>query len=276
MAKNEVVKKEDESQLPAYLRGRDTPVDNGDNFDQSDIVLPQIKLLQGTSEECTDFAEANPGNFWHTGMDMNLGESVEFIVVSKKKKYLLQAPMDDGQGILARAEDATTWDRTGEWIVKVDPKTKVTWAITDLNVKASGLTEWGTYDPDMESSPPAATLFYEYLVIMPEHLDLGPAIISLARSAIRKAKKGLNDKLTLHANNGRPQQAIRFAAKAVGDQNDSGQDYFNWQFTGAGFAEEDHFNLATNFAETLTDYKVQDEGQQDDVKAPADDGGGDF
>lgn len=255
---------------PAYLQAleKQGAAHQNDNFDSSDVAIPQIKLLQGTSSQVTDFDNARSGNFWHTGMDMDLGKDVKFIVCSRRKKFLLQAPLDDGQGVLARSDDAITWDREGSWEVQIDKKTKATWEITDLNVEKSGLAGWGTSDPEDENSPPAATLFYEYLVIMPEHLDLGPAVISLARSAVKKAKKGLNDKIALHGGNGRPMQSVQFEAKSVADQNDSNQEFANWHFTGAGFASEELYNKAVEYGKALGDYKVQEEGNQDDAKTP--------
>lgn len=250
------------TEIPDYLKDHG-PVAREDNFDSNDVTLPQIKLLQGTSEQITVFDNATPGEFWHTGMDKPLGKSLRFVVCSRRKKYLLQAPLDDGQGVLARADDALTWDRKGKWNIKVDKKTTVEWEIADLDVAKSGLTEWGTFDPSDENSPPAATLFYEYLVLLPDFLELGPAVLSLARSAIKKAKKGLNDKITLHTNSGRPMQAIVFEARVVTEQNDSNQDFFNWMFTGAGFAPQEMYNSAKAFSEMLKTYKVQDEGSQD-------------
>lgn len=264
----------DDAALPSYLQNVDMSGQQ-DNFDASDVVLPQIKLLQGMSAQCTDFADANPGMFWHTGMDMPLGEEVKFIVVSRKKKYLLQAPLEDGQGILARSDDAVTWDRLGKWTVQVDKKTKVEWEIDDLNVEKSGLTAWGTFDPEDENSPPAATLFYEYLVILPDHLDLGPAIISMARSQIKMAKKGLNTKIDFHRNQGRPMQALQFVGKIVEENGDMGP-YFNWSFAAGGFAPEELYNSAKGYSETLTDYKVQDEGATDEGTGGKDTGEGDF
>lgn len=231
-----------------------------DNFDSSDVVIPRIKLLQGLSKECELFDTAKAGRFWHTGMDLNLGESIEFVICARRKKLLLVAPLDDGQGILARAEDCTTWDRTGSWEVKLkDKKQKVTWEIDDLDVAASGLSSWGTSDPDDSESPPAATLFYDYLVILPAHLDLGPAVISLARSQIKKAKKGLNDKIQLHTNSGRPMQAVVFGAKAVDDQNTSNQAFKNWHFAGAGFATEALYKQAKELSVLLQNFAVKDE-----------------
>jgi len=268
----EVATVKDESQLPDYLRNMEGPARDDSNFGADDVVLPQVKLLQGTSDQIGVFDGAKPGEFWFTGLDVGLGPEVDFIVVSRKRKYLLAAPMDDGQGILARADDATTWDRVGSWDVKVDKKTTVTWEIRDLDVKKSGLTEWGTYDPTDDQSPPAATLFYEYLIVLPSHPDFGPMVMSLARSAIKHAKKMLNSKISLHLSNGRPMQAIKFRMKTATEQNESGQDYYVPQFYSAGFANESQYKWALALGKELSDYKVQDEGQIDEPVADGDDG----
>lgn len=260
---NDVTTTSNDENLPSYLQQFDGPAGDNSNFDSDDIVLPQIKLLQGTSDQIQDFDDAKPGTFWFTGLDELIGEEVDFIVVSRKKKFLLSAPMDDGQGILARSDDAKTWDRTGSWEVKVDKKTKVTWEISDLDVEKSGLTAWGTYDPTDEKSPPAATLFYEYVVILPDFPQYGPMVASFARSAVKHAKKMLNSKIALHAGNGRPMQAIRFKMRADTEQNDAGQDFFVPKFYGGGFATEEQFNLARKLEGELSDYKVDGEGEDD-------------
>lgn len=262
MAKKDVAKVKDDG-VPDYLGGF-TPDDMpDDNFTGDDIVIPQIKLLQGTSEQIQLFDTARSGEFWHTGFDSPLGKEVRFIVCSRKRKYLLQAPMDDGQGVLARADDAITWDRVGSWEVQVDKKTKVTWAITDLNVVRSGLIDWGTFDPEADpQSPPAATLFYEYLVILPDFPDYGPAVISLARSAIKGAKKGINTKIDLHKAANRPQQSLVFEARSIAEVNDSGQDYSNWMFSGVGFASAEEYQAAKQISDTISVFVVKDEGDQ--------------
>lgn len=263
MAKNAVQKKDDAG-VPAYLA--DQQVDNRDNFDQTDIVIPRIKLLQALSTECETFNDARPGHFWHTGFDRDLGEQVDFVVASRRKKLLLVAPMEDGQGILARSEDFRTWDRLGSWQVKIKGvKQPVTWEIDNLDVAKSGLDKWGTYNPGDENSPPAATLFYEYLVLLPEHPDLSPVVLSLTRSAIRKAKKGLNDKIDLQAksSNKIPQQALVFRATAGDDKNSDGQSFKNWTFMMNGFAPKDVFDAAVGLKDTMTSYSVQ--GEEDVV-----------
>lgn len=247
---------------PSYLAAMEKsgPASTTDNFDQSDIVVPRIKLLQALSTEIESFNEAQTGRFWHTGFDMDLGEQLDFVVCSRRKKYLLVTPMEDGQGVLARADDAVTWDRTGKWQVKMKGiREPVVWEIADTNVVKSGLDAWGASIPSDENSPPAATLFYEYLVILPDHMDLGPAVVSLARSQIRRAKKGLNDKIQLHGAAGRPMQSLGFRALPIKDKNADGQEFRNWQFTANGFASEPLFNAARELETALSEFRVSDE-----------------
>ena len=257
---------------PAYLVELEKagPVKVRDNFDQTDVTLPRVKLLQGLSDECETFNAAKPGLFWHTGYDRVLGPQFEFVPISRRKRYLLVAPIGDGQGVLARSDDFLTWNPPqGHFDVKIKGQREpVTWTLKPT-VAESGLDKWGSYNPEDPNSPPAATLFYEYLVLLPENLDLGPVVLSLTRSQIRKTRKGLNDKIQLHGSAGRPMQALMFQAKAFKDSSPEGE-YFNFQFTSAGWAGEELFKQADELKDVLVNYRVQDEERaahgQDDGK----------
>ncbi len=266
----------DENQVPAYLL--DNNYANDDNFDQSDVVIPKIKLLQGLSGECEQFDNAKPGNFWHTGLDLDLGDEIEFIIADRNKKYLLAKPLNDGGDILARSDDAETWDKTGRWEVKLKGvKKPVIWEIDDTNVVKSGMADWGTSNPEDEDSPPAATLFYDYLVYLPQHPEVGMAVISLARAAIRQAKRGLNDKIQTHANNGRPVQSLKFVATSIDDRSDDG-DFKNWHFRSGGFVQDkEMFDKMMEHKGALSRLKIQDEAAtESDEAAPADTGDGNY
>lgn len=261
--KNEVAVKEETSNWLETTFDSKQSTHTDDNFGSDDVVLPRIKLLSATSDEIQTFDEAQAGHFWHTGLDIDLGDNIEFTIIVRNKKVLLVAPMDDGQGVLARAEDAKTWDRIGDWEVLLDrkTKTKAKWEITDLNVAKSGLTNWGTSNPAVDESAPAATTFYDYVVVMPSRPDLGAAVISLSRTAIKQAKKGLNAKISLHGNNGRPMQALVFAAKVGTATNESGQDYFIWLFRQNGFVtSKEEYERYANLAVVMQDFSVADEG----------------
>lgn len=267
----------DETQLPAFLQGHANAPE--DNFDNSDIILPRIKLLQGTSPEVEAYDHAKTGMFWHSGLDVSLGDTFRFVVADRRKKYLLQAPLTDGQGILARSDDAKTWDRTGKWQVRFKGrKEPVTWEIKSLDVAKSGLTEWGTQFADDENSPPAATLFYDYLIYLPDFPEMGMVVMSVARSAIKKAKKGLNDKIAMQGQQGRPMQGLIFSAKSVDDSAD-GQDFKNWQFMSAGFVQSaELFEQLRSYRGALSNAKIADEGDDAarDADHAADDGEGKF
>lgn len=262
-----------EDQLPAYLQGG-SGYENEDNFGSDDVVLPRIKLLQGISPEITEYPDAHVGHFWHTGLDMDLGPEIRFIIADRRRKYLLQAPIADGQGILARSDDATTWDRTGSWQVKLKGvKQPVTWAIDDLDVAKSGVAAWGSSNPDDEDSPPAATLFYDYLVYLPDYPDLGMSIMSLARAAIRKARKGLNDKVKMHLDRGRPLQSLVFRATSVEETSPDGG-FKNWHFMSGGFVQDESLFLSLReYAGALARLRAMDEDkvaeENDITPAPA-------
>lgn len=258
--------------LPAYLQKYAGPVNSGDNFDESDVVIPMIKLLQGTSPECETFDDAKPGVFWHTGMDVSLGTEFPFIPCFRKKRYLLVAPMEDGQGVLARADDFKTWDRMGKWEVKFkDLKEKVTWEINDLNVVKSGLDQWGTSIPTDEDSPPAATLFYDYIVYLPDHPDLSPVALTLTRSKIKKAKRGLNDKIAMQANAGRPMQSLAFLATNTTENNSNNQPFKNVQFRMNGFvSDEDLFNHCMEINKMFEGVNYKVKGEESEVSEGGD------
>jgi hypothetical protein len=246
---------------PAYLQELEKrgPVQNRDNFDSTDVTIPRIKLLQALSAEIENFDTAKAGIFWHTGLDLPLDQEFPFVIVSRRKRYLLVAPLEDGQGILARSEDFINWvPPHGRFEIKIKGrKTPVVWTLAPT-VAESGLDKWGSYNPDDENSPPAATIFYEYLILLPEHMDFGPVVLSLTRSQIKKAKKGLNDKIQMHASAGRPMQALIFVAKVVKEEGQEGA-YFNFQFTSGGFAPKPIFDQAWEMKDALRIYRVQDE-----------------
>ena len=259
--------------VPEYLKGIEVPVDDS-NFDSSDIILPQIKLLQGVSDQIAEFDTAVIGDFWHTGLDESLSDSIDFVIINRRKKYLLLPPQGDNQGILARSDDNVTWDTMGKWDVQIDKRTTVTWTIEDLNVDRSGLGKWGSSFPGDPNSPPAATQFYEYMVLLKNRLEIGPCILSLARSQIATAKKGLNTKISMNLSMNRPLQCILYKATSRTVTNSSGQDYKNFVFIGGGFADEHLYNKAVELHKTMPfdNIEVQDEAKQEPNYAAVVDG----
>lgn len=234
--------------VPAYLQNS-TKGSRLQHLDMSDFVVPRIKLLQGLSEEVKNYEDAKAGEFWMTVADKPLGSSLDIIVCANTKRLLLLAPITDSRGVLARADDCKHWSPPeGEFQIKLkNVKQPVTWTLAPT-VAESGLAEFGSSNPDDPDSPPAATLFYDYLVLLPEHPDLGPCIVSLARSAAKKAKD-LNGKLEL---GGQPIQSMLVTMGVMDDKSDEG-DFYNYTFRRSGWVTEEQFNAAVAVAERFQD-----------------------
>jgi hypothetical protein len=243
--------------VPAYLAGQ-TGGSGLQGLDMSDLIVPRIKLIQATSDEPNTFDDAKKGEFWLNVLDTSLGKEFDFIVISNRKRYLLSVPLGGTpKGILARADDGVHWKPAhGEWDVQL-PKRRgtVKWKIEgDGTVRGSGLAEFGTADPDNPDSNPAAVLFYDYLVFLPDFPDISPVVLSLSRSAAKRARE-LNGKIEFAK---APMQSLRFKAK-VSTENGQEGDYYNYGFVRNGWATEDEFNSCKALADRYKEYRGADE-----------------
>lgn len=242
--------------LPAYLKGSNTG-SGLKGLDMSDFIVPRIKLMQGTSDEPKTFDEAKVGNFWLNVLDVPLGKTLDFIPISNRKRYLLSVPLGGTpKGILARADDGIHWKpEKGSWDVQLkNRRGLVKWEINDPTVRGSGLAEFGSADPEDTESNPAATLFYDYLVYLPDHPEMSPVLLSLSRSAAKRARD-LNGKIEFAK---APMQALRFRVTPSVETGAEG-DYYNYQFARNGFATEDEFNHCTELSNRYKDYRGADE-----------------
>lgn len=248
-----------QSALPAHLQQFAGTGSSGlQGLDVSDFIVPRIKLLQATSEEPKAFDDAKSGEFWVNVLDIPLGKTFQFIPISNRKRYLLSVPLGGTPtGILARADDGVHWSPPkGEWEVKLKGRrNSVTWKIEgDGTVRGSGLAEFGTADPDDPDSNPAATLFYDYLVSLPAHPEIGPVLLSLARTQAKRARE-LNMKIEAAKV---PMQGLLFQAKTT-DETSAEGGYYNVTFQRDGFASEEQFNEARAYADRFKEYRGADE-----------------
>jgi hypothetical protein len=244
-------------QLPDYLRDQVGKGSGLSSMESSDFIIPRVKLLQDGKREPAQFEEAKLGEFWINVLDKPLGPALDIIVCSDRKRVLLLRPLDDksGPSILARADDGKTWNTLGEWQIKIkNVKNPVTWKITDLNVRKSGLLEFGTFNPGDPDSSPAATLFYEYLIYLPSFPQFSPAVFSLARTAAKRGRD-LNAKLEF---GGVPMQS-RIMRVTKTDEGDGDQKYFNYQFAYNGYADQDTFTKCKQITEQFKSYRAADE-----------------
>jgi hypothetical protein len=252
--------------VPDYLKGH-TGGSGLVGLGADDFIIPRIKLLQDVSEEPKQFEAAKAGMFWLNVLDEPLGDELDFIVCSNRKRYLLLPPMGDNRGILARSDDAIHWNPpNGEWQVKLKGvKNPVTWR-TAPTVRESGLAEFGSSNPEDPDSNPAATIFYEFLVYLPKRPDLSPALMSLARSQAKKARD-LQGKIEFRQ--GVPMQAQLFRAKIIQDNTSEGA-FYNYQFASNGFAAEDIYLGCKRITERYGSYRGADEEGAAKETAPKD------
>lgn len=254
--------------VPAYLAGvTGTTVGQLEGIDSSDIARPVVRLLQATSKVIVEDGnpEAKPGNFWLAGADLNLGPSFDFVICANRKRFLLMAPINDSRGVLARADDGIHWtppDQEFEVRLK-NIKQPVKWR-TAKTVKESGLAEFGSSNPSDPDSPPAAVLVYEHLILLPDHLDLGPLFFSCARSQVRKVRRELYPKIMQRNSSGIPMQALRFTCRAVEDRGEEGP-FYNVSFAANGFVDKPTFEQAQELHAMMATFKpkVEETGEEE-------------
>lgn len=242
-------------QLPAHLVATRNQGSGLTGLVASDYIVPRIKLLAGLSDEVTNGVPgAEAGKFWLTVLDQPLGDELDFVVISNRVRVLLTAPRDDGQGILARADDGKTWDKLGSFQVKIkNIRAPVTWEIKDLDVGKSGLLNFGTEIPGDPQSHPAATKFYDFLVYLPRY-DL-IAVMSLARSQSKKAKQLISkiEATRVHMN------GLNLRAKIISD-TDGTNAFHNYAFSLEGYTDEPTFNTVQAYGRQFSTFKMDETG----------------
>jgi len=221
--------------LPAYLQNQQKTERIG-NVDRSDLIIPRIKLLQALSPEVVEDVEgAKVGLFWHVTASQPLGNALRVVPIIMRKTYVLWAPRGDDRGILARASDGKHWDTpnmTFEFKPKGSPKT-YKYNLGETVGPDIGLGKFGTLIPDDPQSVPAANLTYEMLVLLPDFLDLGPAIILNTRASV----KPMRDFLTKIDASPVDHYYQEYIMKSV-DQKGAEGPFKNFAYVKNGYADE--------------------------------------
>lgn len=245
--------------LPAHLAQYQKQVIG--NIDRTDLVVPRIKLIQGTSPELDEFPETcRKGNFWHTTLDQLLGPKLLGIPIVTRKSYVLWAPRNDDRGILARANDGIHWDQPGAEFSMIPKGTDrtVTYKLAKT-VAESGLDKFGSSIPGNPNSVPAASLTYNTLWFFPELEEVGPAIIINTRSSIRPMQN------LLSKIDAKPVPHF-VQLYEIGIQTVVGADgpYYNYVYTGAGYADEETCKITSAMYDRFkeADWTASDEGDE--------------
>lgn len=252
------------TEVPEWLKGKSNDAMEG--FDQSDFKLPRLKLLQALNPEIQSFqGQAIPGEFWHTIANKSLGQEFRMVVLKPSKRVIIWDPKGGKQGgdILAFSKNGKEWDAGANQKLKVKLKgnVDVIWD-TGKDVLSSGLTDWGSSNPEDENSAPAAQLTYEYLVYLPDHPDLSPCLLGLFRTAHGNAKNFNTFLLGLKF----PATSIIVRCFAE-EKNEDGNRWTVPKFQAIGRTSEELFKTCEALKERYADYKAdyQQETTQDSV-----------
>lgn len=241
------------------------------NLDDQDIKTPRIILLQGLSPELSDYPMlAKKDQFWHTGLNVNLGVEFIFVPCLANKRVILFRPRgDQGGGIIAFSKNGRDWDSGANKEFKIKLKGRkdpVIWR-TGKNVIASRLTEFGTSDPDEEKSAPAATVIYEYLAYLPRHPELSPCVISVSKTGMPNGK-ALNTSLAMLLRAGTPTYGVAVRCFTSSMSNDEG-DWTVPNFQPVGKTKKETFEICKAICDKYADYNV--DYSQDEAGAKVDD-----
>lgn len=243
-------------QLPDYMRKY---ADQGkEAIGRDDVETPRLKLMQGTSKELNAYDDLRPGDFFHTAGEVifKAAEPFRTVLLYLDRRYILWRPLEDGGGILARADDGVHWSPAqGSFDVTLDRKdggAKVNWKVAPT-VQQSGLANWGTMDPNNPNSPPAATLMYNFVLAFPDMPDLMPAVFTFQRSAVKRAKR-LNAKIKSSRG---PLFGNYWQFSSELDHNSSGQEFHNVSVISDGFVEESEIAMYAAMHESFKNIGLQ-------------------
>lgn len=234
------------NELPAYLKGNEAS--GIENFDKSDFKIPEIKLLQGLSPELLAHKDtAMLGEYFHTGMMKSLGAVFRSVICVARKRVVLFRPKNDqGGGILAVSDDAVNWrmgaDKEFSVMLK-GAKKPVKWS-TKGNVKASGLLEFGTSNPEDETSPPAAVMYYEYIHYLPDYKDASPVVQRIKSTGLDNARK-LNSYFLLQ----KKPVYVHAIEWSVDQKSNSDGNWTVPKFKPIGYVDETTFNIVKGMNE---------------------------
>ena len=256
---NEVTKPQ--SGIPAHLQQYQKAKIG--NIDSSDRIIPRVKLIQAISPELMDYPEAKAGQFWHTVAQENIGPTVKAIPIIIRKSYVLWAPRNDDRGILARAMDGVHWDPAdAEFRVKPKGSPNEVVYSTKKTVAESRLDQFGTSIPGDPNSAPAASLTYNMMWYLVDFPHLSPSIIINTRSSVKPMQQ------LLSRIDSKP-VAHYLQVYDIGSVQQKGAEgpYFNFAYTGAGFANEEQAKICSEMFEQFGQggWVANDESQDEPV-----------
>lgn len=160
------------------------------DFDADDLLIPNLKILQGLSPEVQENARKYiSGELYHSMLDECLGKSTPIAYLAHVKTLELWAPRDSDMGLLARSVDGVHWDKPHTaFTVRTKSGATVVWN-TKATVQESGLDEFGSSDPANHQSAPAASLTYRIALHLFDYPEGSPVMYIGSRTQIRPIKE---------------------------------------------------------------------------------------
>lgn len=206
------------------------------NIGNEDITLARIKLLQGMSPECKPDGGSHPqGKFYQTTAARTIGTELIVVPLNVRRTVELWDNRDSGAGLLARSLDGIHWDKPNSEFHIKSKAGKTLVVNTKGSVQESGLTGFGTSEPDNPRSAPLASVTYRYSLWLEDYTALGTSLLILSRTA-SQAAKALNDRVNARTIGGTPFYAQRFLLKA-GTQKAGPNEWYVPTFENAGDIE---------------------------------------
>ena len=176
------------------------------NVGIKDMEIPTLVLLQKMSKVLEVDHSLRAGSFYHSILEKDLGRELDVVVILVHHSIVLKTPRDPRGALpqtLARAADGYNWDKPNTRFEVQYPGGRKGEYFTGKNVQASGLTEWGTSDPENRQSPPAASDVYTVIMRLIQPQIEGPVIYTGTVTTNRKIRE-LNSKIDLRALGGVP------------------------------------------------------------------------
>lgn len=154
--------------LPIAVGEKRQDLVNQETVEAGDLILPSLKLLQGSSEEVKQGVEgARAGIFWHTGISEGFKGPIRVLVCAytKSRSLFPKADRPEHAGLEeCRSRDAKFGDRYGE----------------------CAQCPYSQWDND-NGRPPACSESHNFTVLTP----FGPAVMRFSRTSVKSAKKFL-------------------------------------------------------------------------------------
>lgn len=255
-----VVRADYSAPVPDFLQGYEGP-SGLEDLGKEDFKLPVLKVLQGMSPELREYPDvADAGLFWATSLKMALGTELYVTVAAVKRRVTLWAPREmKVKRMLARSNDCYNWDKPNQEFEirhKHAPNKPVIWR-TKSNVLHSGLTNWGTSDPDNSDSKPAAQESYEYLLVLNDYPELSPIVHRMYSTGLDTARD-LNTML-------RALRVPMYGAKvrlSIVDKTSNGDEFFGISFGLAGYTDQAIFAKAVQMAEMYKEFDAEEDDEE--------------